>query len=427
MSRSPLFATRGSGHGYGVDVRETYRCLPCQPFWTWVTGKSLNDAAPRTPEQTLLKTWQMLLHISWAYLVLIGGVLVGHAILTNAWPLWLKVVVSIPLMVLITNRQRGMLHTFHYTIHGAGVSSRPLARFLCKWILSIPILHTSWESYMLIHIRDHHGRGTFCTDDDPDQKFMEQHGFFHGMSERRFWFLIVFAPFHPMRVFEHLRFRFEQSFVVATRSERIARTIYWAVLVTLVIHFNLVSAFVLYYLIPILFITQHSSWLQHITEHLWFARKDPDVTPEVWYASLSWGRFLGRPFPLAEKGLRRIAKTAGWTAGTLLVDIPLRVYSFMQDMPSHDFHHRSPKVNFWRIAPERAANEGLPSKFGPMAETWGLLESLRVQRDHLCRGVDDPFGLLAWGREHREYQQKTFARQPNHRQPDFQNLQESLQ
>ena len=53
------------------------------------------------------------------------------------------------------------------------------------------------------------------------------------------------------------------------------------------------------------------------------------------------------------------------------------------------------------FAPERAAHEGLPSKFGPMAETWGFLESLLVQRDHLCRGVADPFGLLAWGRAHR--------------------------
>jgi hypothetical protein len=45
-----------------------------------------------------------------------------------------------------------------------------------------------------------------------------------------------------------------------------------------------------------------------------------------------------------------------------------------------------------------------------MAETWGFFESLLIQRDHLCRGVDDPFGLLAWGREHRESQLKMFER-----------------
>jgi hypothetical protein len=141
--------------------------------------------------------------------------------------------------------------------------------------------------------------------------------------------------------------------------------------------------------------------LQHITEHLWFAAKDDQVAPDLYYGSLSWGRFLGRPFPIGERGLTRMVKLIKWSTATLAVDIPLRIYSFMQDMPSHDFHHRSPKVNFWRIAPERAANEGRPSRFGPMAETWGLLDSLLVQRDHLCRNVNDPFGLLEWGRRHR--------------------------
>ncbi len=408
MTASPQFTTRYSVHGYGVDVRETYRDLPCQAFWTWVTGKSLNSAAPRVPEETLLKDWQMVLHISWAYFVLIGGVLFGDAILHSAWPMWCKIVVSVPVMVLIMNRQRGMLHTFHYTIHGAGVKNRSFAKFLCKWILSIPILHTPWDSYMMIHIRDHHGRNSFCTADDPDQSFMTDHGFYKGMSERRFWFLIAFAPLYPQRILAHLRFRFEQSFVVARRSERLARTVYWSCLIAAVVYFHMVPAFLIFYLFPILIITQHSSWLQHITEHLWFADMDANVTPEVYYGSLSWGRFQGRPFPQGEQGWQRIKKFTVWTSGTLLIDIPLRIYSFMQDMPSHDFHHRSPKVNFWRIAPERAAHEGLPSKFGPMAETWGLRESLLIQRDHLCRNIDDPFRVLAWGREWRDALQTMF-------------------
>ncbi|MDN7183627.1 fatty acid desaturase [Caballeronia sp. SEWSISQ10-4 2] len=401
MKQPNDFATRYSAHGYGFNVRETYRNLPFQPFWTWVTGKSLNSEPPKAPEETLLKVWQLLLHVSWAYAVLIGGTLLGNRLLHADLPWYAKALLSVPIIVMVMNRQRGMLHTFHYTIHGAGISNRKLARFLCKWMLSVPILHTTWENYMLIHIKDHHSRSTFCTDIDPDQQFMTSHGFYKGMSERRFWFLVVFAPFSPMRIWEHLKFRFDQSFVVATRSERIARIAYWAVLVTLVSVAHLWPAFALYYLFPIFFVTQHSSWLQHVAEHLWFPERPADVSQEVYYASLSWGRFFGRPYPVDDKGLVKLGKLATWTAGTLLVDIPLRVYSFMQDLPSHDFHHRSPKVNFWQIAPERAANEGLPSPFGPMAETWGYVENLLVQRDHLCRGVQDPFGLLEWGRRHK--------------------------
>ncbi len=46
-----LFKTRYSKYGYGIDVRRTYKDLPCQPFWTWVTGKSLNDRPPRRTER----------------------------------------------------------------------------------------------------------------------------------------------------------------------------------------------------------------------------------------------------------------------------------------------------------------------------------------------------------------------------------------
>ncbi|VFT33260.1 hypothetical protein PALA30_03554 [Pseudomonas aeruginosa] len=103
----------------------------------------------------------------------------------------------------------------------------------------------------------------------------------------------------------------------------------------------------------------------------------------------------------------------------LLIDIPLRVFSFMQDLPSHDFHHRKPGVNFWRIAPERAANEARPSKFGPMTETWGMWENFLILRDHLCRGQSDPFGIVDWYRENhaRLAPETDAANQPHTNQP----------
>ena len=81
------------------------------------------------------------------------------------------------------------------------------------------------------------------------------------------------------------------------------------------------------------------------------------------------------------------------------IDIPVRLFSFMQDLPSHDFHHRSPLVNFWSIARERRAHENRRSKFGPMTETWGLMESWRVVRDSICFGKYDPFGVLGNGKD----------------------------
>lgn len=55
------------------------------------------------------------------------------------------------------------------------------------------------------------------------------------------------------------------------------------------------EAFALFYLFPIFILTQYSSWIQHVSEHLWFARNEHGLPRFLHYGSLSWGRFLGRP------------------------------------------------------------------------------------------------------------------------------------
>ena len=37
-----------------------------------------------------------------------------------------------------------------------------------------------------------------------------------------------------------------------------------------------------------------------------------------------------------------------------------------------------------------------------MTETWSVLESWLILRDHLCRGQADPFLIYAWDREQRQ-------------------------
>lgn len=413
-----LFKTRYSKYGYGIDVRRTYKDLPCQPFWTWVTGKSLNDRPPRRPKDTLLKPWQLYLHISWGYAVFFLAVIYGQQLLASQQPLWLKCLLGALIMCLVVNRQRGFLHTFHYTTHGASLENKALARFTCKWILSIPILHTPRDEYVKLHVNEHHSVRTFNTEHDVDLVFMKQHGFYKGMSESAFWTRLVLAPFHPARILEHLKFRFDVSFVSAPRHERVSRALYWAALLGLVYASGYLEAFALFYLFPIFILTQYSSWIQHVSEHLWFARNEHGLPRFLHYGSLSWGRFLGRPYPADKQGLAFALAFVRWSLGVLLIDIPLRVFSFMQDLPSHDFHHRKPGVNFWRIAPERAANEARPSKFGPMTETWGMWENFLILRDHLCRGQSDPFGIVDWYREnHARLAPETDAANQPHTNP----------
>jgi hypothetical protein len=396
------YSTLRSRYGYDCDVRGTYAHLPCQPFWTWLTGKDLPKGPPRKPKETLLAEWQMWCQLAWSWsIILIAGF--GGALVYNdpdiSW--WVKVPVMIVSWVLVVNRTRGLLHSFHYTNHGAGIANMERARWMGKYFMSIPILHTPWENYHSIHAKDHHSTVYLCTSKDPDEVFMMEHGFRMGMSEREFWTRLIVAPFFPRNLWNHFKFRLEQNFIKTTWDERLPRMAFWCLFFGVTAYFNVWEEVAIFYLFPLIILTQFSSWIQHTTEHLWFAKKPDDISTFVYYASLTWGRFLGRPHPGKGRGLKHALKLAKWWTLAFVVDLPIRLFSFMQDLPSHDFHHRSPKVNFWSIARERAANEGLPSKYGPMTDTWGMMESFLILRDHLCRGIHDPFGVYEWERAHR--------------------------
>lgn len=403
--RHPAYRTRHSRHGYHVDVRRTYAHLPCQPFWTWLTGKSLWPHPPRRPQQTWLKEWQLWAQIAWGYFLVIASVTAASLVYNADWALWQSLPVYIVAWVLVVNRTRGLLHSFHYTNHGATLADMNRARWIATFFLSIPILHTAWVNYHQLHAKVHHGARSLCTDTDPDQQFMTQHGFRLGMSEREFWLRLAFAPFHPRNIWAHIWFRIEQNFIKPGPREIAWRVLYWVGFAAAVTYFGIWTEIALFLLFPLLIVTQFSSWVQHTTEHLWFPVIPEGASLHVQVGAMTWGRFFGRPYPHEGSGLKRGLKLARWWLMVFAIDLPNRLFSFMQDLPSHDFHHRAPRVNFWSIAQERAAQEGRPSKYGPMTETWSITESWLVLRDHLCRGIHDPFGVFAWERQQRSVDQ----------------------
>jgi hypothetical protein len=393
------FLTKRSSYGYQCDVRATYAHLPFQAFWTWLTGKDICRLEPRRPFDTLLSERQLWLQLTWSWFLIIISVVVGVADWDARGISWAaKAVVTVLCWLLIVNRTRGLLHTFHYTNHGASISNMARARWMGKYFMSIPIMHTSWDRYHRIHAQDHHSTATLCSSADPDEVFMSENGFRLGMPEREFWTRLVLAPFHPLAIWRHISFRLKENFLTCGWREILPRALFWTAFIVVAYASGYGLEIAIIYLFPLFILTQLSSWLQHTTEHLWFSEPPGDVSTFVYYGSVTWGRFLGRPHPGQQTGFAHRVRLARWWASVIVLDLPIRLFAFMQDLPSHDYHHRSPRVNFWSIARERAANEGRPSKFGPMAETWGLPESWMIIRDHLCRGRHDPFLLLAWDR-----------------------------
>lgn len=396
-SHGDCFVTLKSKYNtYPGDIRASYGSLPGQWFWTWLTGKALVAHQPRSPSETLLSPLQLIAHLVWSYSVIICAVVFGITYSSEWW--------AYPIVwLLVVNRTRGLLHTFHYTTHSASIKNESVARFLAKYFMSIPILHTSWDEYKRIHIRTHHRPELLCTDEDPDQQFMIAHNFRRDMSLGEFYLRVFLEPLKLTRMFEHLYFRIEQNFIVPPLAEIIPRGVFWIVLFALGWYFEMLWALAVFYLFPLIVLAQFSSYIQHITEHLWFPDPQGKLSTPCYMASLTWGRFLGRAYPQRndyDSMLAHIACRVKWWMSVVLVDLPMRVGVFMQDLSCHDFHHRSAGVNFWSIERERTANEGLPSRYGPMTETWSVWESIKILRDHLVFGETDPFRIRDWYAAH---------------------------
>lgn len=108
------FGTRYSRYGWGFDVRATYAHLPCQWFWTWLTGKYPTQREPRRPAETLLTPWQLGLQLAWSWGLIATSLVLGAV--TYRDPdigLVTKAICTLALWVVVTNRTRGLLHTFH--------------------------------------------------------------------------------------------------------------------------------------------------------------------------------------------------------------------------------------------------------------------------------------------------------------------------
>jgi len=385
--KDPINPSLTSRYGYGAsDVRATYAHLPCQWFWTWLTGKALPSGPPRKPQDTLMSVPRFVMEIVKTWGILFSAMALGVWV-QNAFLKALCIVV-------VMNRTRKVIHMFHYTTHGASIADKRLAQVLAKYFLSIPILHTTWGEYQKIHIRDHHAHSCLSTDADPDQQFVIDHGFKPRMTEREFWYAVFVESFKPRHVWNHIAFRLKHNFIYPGWDERLPRIAFWVWVCSTVTYFGIWPEFALYYLFPLLVLTQWSSYIQHITEHLWFAPPRGRQSPKQHMASLTWGRFLGRPYPRmtdAPDVLHGVGRLAVWWLKVFLVDLPFRVFVFMQDLSSHDFHHRLPGVCFRSIAKDRANTERTPGPFGPMTETWSVWEAILIVRDHVVHSISEPF------------------------------------
>ncbi len=375
-----------SRHGSRYNVRADYDHLPWQPFWTWITGKGrvLGDAEraqAMQPLSTLLTLW----HIAWSW-CLIGLAVWGADHVLSNYSLWPGVLAVAICWVVVIYRARCLQATFHYMTHGSAMPARGWAEVAATIAFTTPFFYEGWRAYGRSHVTDHHHLRVLCSSQDPDQRFIESCGFRVGMSESSFWWRVWLLPATPRFVLAQCRQALKATCLQPHWPERLARIGLLSLAAAGAIAIDGWERALLLFGVPAWWLFRHSLWLQLITEHLWFAPRGNDAGTAEAYGRLTWGRFQGRPLP--EGGALSWLR---WWAALLFCDLPVRLYVYPQDLPNHDFHHRRPLVPYHVIADLRRTCENEVGRLGPACEVWGFLATLRVQRDHLCRGVFDPF------------------------------------
>ena len=376
--------TKYSKYGPNYNVRNSYKYLPCQSFWTWITGKGIplsNDEvakAKKIPEELfLLKE----LFVSW--LLIVSFICTGFWSINYAINSSMSIVILFISWFFTVSCFRSLQAIFHYTTHGSIMKNMGRAKRYSLFFITTPILYVGWDDYRNAHVRHHH-ISNLCSGMDPDQIFIAKQKFRKGMPEFEYWLRVWLTPLKPNYIFNEIIFSLKNSFVIPSKIEIIFRVFFWLVSLFFLYFYNVFFEFIVLFVIPRFIIFPYSMWLQLFTEHLWFFEKDISCPRKESYGKLSWGRFQGRDLPDKKNMII-------WIIKILLCDIPVRLFIYPKDLPNHDFHHRYAGVSYKKIADLRVSMECKYKKYGPMREVWGFVSSLRVIRDHLCRNDVDPF------------------------------------
>lgn len=347
-------------------VRDSFKHLPLQGFWTWLSGK------PASGQQPL---WTQT---SWTFLscmlaTLVVGVLLGALALWSA-PFGLPLL--IPGWLLIVSGARGLqASVVHYAVHST-FSRREwvntwVGEFVSTWLMLAP-----FPEYRREHRDEHHGR-ELATEQDPDVIMLRHLGFEPGTPFKVLWRRLWTTPFSPLFHWRFLSARVGSNFgrKVALRRRLAAAGLVAAQLVAVAVTGTWME-FLLLWMVPLSLVYHTSALMQFASEHLWLRVNVPGESRALTLQRLTAGRFSGEAAPGPETtGFARVIAWMQWLARMMLIHLPARLFVLPGDLPQHDWHHRHARGN-WKSAVyerQRDIDAGRPN----YSEVWGLGTALK--------------------------------------------------
>lgn len=353
------------------DVRAALaEALPAflQPLFTYLTGLAPERAVlPKRRQATVILA---AFTVHYAGLVLgltagAAGVVAAIALLPVAWTLS------------VAGARDLQLTIFHHCAHGT-VISPAVSLWLGRLIGTILVIQP-FDSYAPKHRREHHGRQTVSTLEDPTVQFLlNEVGIIPGDSVAANRRRIIWALISPLVHLRMLGLRLADQFGPAAGwPNRLATGLYLALLLGGGASIAGWQAVALGVLVPMIWGYQAAQILRLVVEHRWPVADSPD-TP----------RDMPRHDQLTVSNRSAVAPPAKWTpasttrfAAATLVNAWVRFTILPGDSgPSHAWHHGEARGDWANhVAAAAAWAERREAKGGhALTEAWGIGEAFRL-------------------------------------------------
>jgi fatty acid desaturase len=320
-------------------IRDSYRKLPFQRFWTWLTGKEIPDSKA--------KTVSPIESTAWALIQFAGGITLSVTIqkLHIGWG-WL--VVS---MTLTVSGARYIVATIiHHGVHNAVLRTERANRVLCE-LLSTAMIVQPFDSYKRFHVHEHHGRD-FSTMGDKDLAAIYTLGLKPGVPVERMKWILIWQCLNPCLHARYFLGRVKSNFIDVPLY-RVAMSVAWLIVLATAANLLGPAVFLVSIVLPLTVLYQICSLLHLVTEHAWILRAGLETVRDS-HIKNSHARFCGRMPPV--RGLSTTRWFVSWTiwwAEHLLIHLPARLPIVQGSLIVHDWHHRTGADRCWPNAIQR--------------------------------------------------------------------------
>ncbi|MEQ2025188.1 hypothetical protein ABLB84_05240 [Xenorhabdus szentirmaii] len=351
-----------------MTIRDTYRILPFQGVWTWLTGKDIPDRKPLWKSNSIeMIFWS----ISW---MIIGTLFIYWAV-TSQISLFSSIIIySIGVLFASSGARYVVATIVHQGVHGNLLSTQTGNKILCE-ILSTVLITQPYDSYRQFHIYEHHGKD-FSTTEDKDLAAIYKLGFLPGKSKKQLYlnlFLTLLSPYFHLSYFWG---RIKSNLVGVPKYRLLMTIIQLFALGYLAWHIG-IMLFFLFIIIPYVIVYQIASLLHLITEHVWLLRREKETIRDS-HINNSLARFCGSPCP-GSFAVKCWPQWIMWSVRHLFYHLPIRMLVVQGSLVCHDWHHRMSSVKDWyNYAARREVSAAKLAEEGhyDYTEFWGFHHSL---------------------------------------------------